>query len=415
MDSNISACIEAVRRIADMLCGTAIWDQDSRSCNWIGASPLANDPALRPLRFDLYDGLGGVALFLAAAHMAFGRPQYGETSIGALRAAHLQAHSVPFSPTDLSIFEGRFGLHFVTGVIGRMLDAPAPGIALPDVLHLLAHVTGQPHSLDVMAGSAGTICGLLNFEPHGFRMHLSGVALRLGEEILGRAEARGGGFAWPPRNINGALSGSVPLCGLSHGASGMAVTLLRLFERSGRAEFLAGARSAFRYEEESFDPQLGSWPDLRADTPSQRRFDAWCHGAGGIAIARLQAMRNDILLGDHHRSVAITALEKTYEALCESIDNPQRDEGLCHGMIGLGEICRIGGRMLSIPTFSPKVDQAAETAAERIIDMGEFRNWPGDVLARPGLMLGISGVGYGLLSLTGMRLPSVVTLFESFA
>lgn len=149
----------------------------------------------------------------------------------------------------------------------------------------------------------------------------------------------------------------------------MAVSLLRLFERSGRAEFLAGARSAFRYEEQAFDPQLGSWPDLRAATAAQRGFDAWCHGAGGIAIARLQAMRSDILLRDHHRSVAITALERTHEALCESIDSPQRDEGLCHGTIGLAEICRIGGRMLSVPTFSPKVDQAAATVAEGIIDM----------------------------------------------
>lgn len=415
MDPKTSTCLEAVRRIADMLCATAIWDRDNRSCNWIGASPLASVPTLRPLGFDLYNGLGGVALFLAAAHAAFGRPQYAETGIGALRAAHLQAHSVPFSPSDLSIFEGRFGLHFVTGLIGRMLDAPAPSIALPDVLHLLAQGTGRPHSLDVMAGSAGTILGLLNFEPHGFRMHLAALASRLGEEILGQAEARGGGFAWPPRTINGAVSGTVPLCGLSHGASGMAVSLLRLFERSGRAEFLAGARSAFRYEEQAFDPQLGSWPDLRADTAAQRGFDAWCHGAGGIAIARLQAMRSDILLRDHHRSVAITALERTHEALCESIDSPQRDEGLCHGTIGLAEICRIGGRMLSVPTFSPKVDQAAATVAEGIIDMGEFRDWPGDVVARPGLMLGISGVGYGLLSLSGMRLPSVVTLFESFA
>ncbi|TPQ38226.1 hypothetical protein C2U70_09375, partial [Bradyrhizobium guangdongense] len=251
-------------------------------------------------------------------------------------------------------------------------------------------------------------------EPHGFRTHLSALASRLGEEILGRAEARGGGFAWLPRDINGAVSGSVPLCGLSHGASGMAVTLLRLFERSGRADFLAGARSAFRYEEQAFDPRLGSWPDLRADTPAQRGFDAWCHGAGGIAIARLQAMRSDILLGDHHRSVAVTALERTHEALCVSIDSPERDEGLCHGTIGLAEVCRIGGAMLSIPAFSEKVDQAAETVADGIIDMGEFRDWPGDVVARPGLMLGMSGVGYGLLSLSGVKLPSVVNLFESF-
>ena len=412
--------LNAAQRIAEMLCETAIWDGDGHACNWIATSPLPGNPTLRPLSFDLYDGLGGVALFLAGAHSVFGLQRYRDASVAALRAAHLQAQATPFSSSDLSIFEGRFGLHFVTGQISRMLDVPASNAALTEVFGLLAQVTSQPHSLDVMGGSAGAICGLLSFEPREFQPHLSPLAAWLGEEILSRADAADGRFGWLPTDIAGSVTSSIPLCGLSHGASGMATTLLRLFERSGRDEFLAAARSAFTYEDRAFDPHLGSWPDLRppdagAGDTSGRGFDAWCHGAGGIAIARLQAMRSDIHFRDQHRAIATKALERTHHALRASLDGFERDDGLCHGVVGLAEICRIGGSALSVAAFSKQADEAAGAVADRINALGEFRDWPGDVLTRPGLMLGAAGVGYSLMNFAGARLPSVVTLFETLA
>jgi lantibiotic modifying enzyme len=420
MSPEIGKYLDAARRIAEMLSETAIWDDDGHACNWIAASPLPGNPTLRPLGFDLYNGLGGVAFFLAGAYTVFGVQKYRDTSVAALRTAHLQAQARPFSPADLSIFEGRFGLHFVTGQISRMLDVPASDATLNEVLGLLTQASSLPHSLDIMGGSAGTICGILSFEPRGFQPYLSPLAWWLGEEILSRADKTGGRYGWLPTDISGAVTGSIPLCGLSHGASGMAATLMRLFERSGRDEFLAGARSAFSYEEHAFDPKLGSWPDLRspdigaADT-AERGFDAWCHGAGGIAIARLQAMRSDTELKDHHRAVATTALERTHDALRAALDAFERDDGLCHGVVGLAEVCRIGGSVLAVPTFSTEVDEAAGAVADKINALGELRDWPGDLLTTPGLMLGASGIGYSLMSFAGARLPSVVSLFEALA
>lgn len=400
-----------------MLCETAIWDRRQHTCNWMSASPVPGDSSLSPLGFDLYDGLAGVALFLAAARLAFGSEKYGETCVAALRSAHLQAQSLSPSSFDLSIFEGRFGLHFTTGLISRMLNVPASAGALAEVARLLADVTGKPHSLDVMGGSAGAICGLLSFEPHHFQSHLSAFASQLGDDILMRASLVNGQFVWLPTDANGAVNGSIPLCGLSHGASGIAATLLRLFQRSGRSEFLSGARAAFAYEDRTFDPQLGSWPDYRAQDPYGgaspfRSFDAWCHGAGGIALARMQAVRSDIQLQDHHRAVAKTAVHRTHFALCSALDSFERDDSLCHGVLGLAEICRIGGAFLALPEASSRAGHAALAVAQRVNALEDIAEWPADLLMKPGLMLGASGIGYSLLGFAGVQLPSVLTLFE---
>lgn len=418
MSPRTASQLAAAERVADMLCATAIWGSNGQTCNWISASPIPGNATLRPLGFDLYTGLGGIALFLAGAHLSSGKGQYREASVAALRAAHLQAQNLPSSAADLSLFEGRFGLHFITGQISTLLQVPASADTLRAVQHLVHQAALFPHSFDVMFGSAGAICGLLNFEPREFRPHLLPLATRLGEVILNQAEQTKDGFIWRPRDASGVIISGAPLCGISHGASGIALSLLKLFHATGRSEFLTGARAAFAYEDGAFSHTLGSWPDLRVQDPHSKTteagFDAWCHGAGGITVARLQAMSSDLALLESHRHTAITALERTKLALRNLLDAPERDESLCHGVVGLAQICRVGDSAMSMSITTPEVEQAADSIAQRINGLGDISSWPGSLSMMPGLMLGCSGVAYGLLGLAGVPLPSPINLFESF-
>jgi lantibiotic modifying enzyme len=76
----------------------------------------------------------------------------------------------------------------------------------------------------------------------------------------------------------------------------MAWALLELAHRTGREDLRRAGRAAFAYEDSLFDSERGNWPDLRADgkTGDAPRFPvAWCHGAPGIALARLRAVAAD--------------------------------------------------------------------------------------------------------------------------
>lgn len=88
-----------------------------------------------------------------------------------------------------------------------------------------------------------------------------------------------------------------PLCGLSHGASGLGWALLELGAVTGDDRFSNAACEALRYERSWFDDRAGIWPDLREMAPGEQLAGApfWCHGAGGIGLVRLRAYQ---LAGD---------------------------------------------------------------------------------------------------------------------
>ena len=115
--------------------------------------------------------------------------------------------------------------------------------------------------------------------------HYRVLAIALGDQLLRMATRNGEIWTWNAEDRNGHGTATVPLTGMSHGASGIAVALLELHAATGRVEFLEAARGSFAYEDSLFDPQVGNWPDLRVTddappTPSSHSyFRAWCHGA----------------------------------------------------------------------------------------------------------------------------------------
>ena len=79
---------------------------------------------------------------------------------------------------------------------------------------------------------------------------------------------------------------------------------------TGEQRWRAGAERALAYERSLYDPAMGNWPDLRetagAPAPVGSAFATfWCHGAPGIALARLRA--NELAPDDTLRDEAIIA------------------------------------------------------------------------------------------------------------
>src|SRR5262249_15431100 len=136
---------------------------------------------------------------------------------------------------------------------------------------------------------------------------------------------------------------------------------------------------------------------------------AWCHGAPGIALARLRA--HQLLKTDIYRTEAITALQTTREAVETGLLTGTGTYCLCHGLAGNADILLHGHQLLGKEgakgeTLARKV---ARAGIERYAQTG--REWPcGPAGETPSLMLGLAGIGYFCLRISDGNLPSVLML-----
>jgi lantibiotic modifying enzyme len=204
------------------------------------------------------------------------------------------------------------------------------------------------------------------------------------------------------------------LTGLSHGTSGIALALIELAKVTGDERFSVVADQAIAYEQQWFSPRHGNWPDFRELAPNtpeaQWNYSAtWCHGAPGIALARLRAWQ---LTGrPEYRQQAETAL-RTTSATVEAAAPAAGSWCLCHGTAGNADVLLSGAEILGEPAWSVPARQAAMRGIE-MYENGDLP-WPPGVTGgvdNPSLMLGNAGTGWFFLRLAAPEtVPSVLYL-----
>ncbi|HEU4348493.1 MAG TPA: lanthionine synthetase LanC family protein [Actinoplanes sp.] len=410
-----SPWLHTAESIGAQLSRAAVWHGDR--CTWLGAVPAtgALHPGVtyRTLGPDLYEGTSGVALFLAQLHRVTGEAGARRTALGAIHQSLAQLDRVPAA--------ARSGLY--TGWPGVALSAARVAVLLADdrlldrargLVDRCVDELGAPvrqAEFDLMSGTAGAIVALLALpEPVRDRRAVD-VAVRLGERLLAAAEVSGAGLWWrrasAPRERG--------LTGLSHGASGAGHALAELFGATGRDEFRTAAEAAFAYERHWFDPARGNWPDFRGELARPRRgrdsfsFSVtWCHGAPGIALSRLRG--SQLLGADILRVEAGRAIQTTRQAVRRSLDWPDADFSLCHGLAGNADV------LLHGPEVSDALDTAQQVGQLGVNSYGRRgRLWPSGVAGErtPSLMLGLAGIGYFYLRLHDRSTPSVLILSGS--
>ncbi len=217
----------------------------------------------------------------------------------------------------------------------------------------------------------------------------------------------GQGVGWAPPSRGGR-----PLAGLSHGAAGIAWSLLELNALTGVEAFRTTAFAAIEYERSLFSSEAGNWPDLRDYEASNQAakdgrekghfMSAWCHGAPGIGLARLYSLRH--LDDSKIRAEIDTALRTTTE------EGFGGNHSLCHGDLGNLELLLTASRIFNDPQQHALVDRLTAMIIESIDKNGWLCGIPLGVES-PGLMTGLAGIGYELLRLAEpARVPSVLML-----
>jgi type 2 lantibiotic biosynthesis protein LanM len=396
--------LAAAQAVGDQLEMLALHgDQD---VSWIGLTRTPQDRAtLRPLGVDLYGGLPGVALFLAYLGTITGKDRYTSLAQAALTTLRRYLEPRPSTLTSVGAFNGWGGIIYTLTHLSALWEQPTLLTEAENAVELLPALIDRDETLDVIGGAAGCIGGLLSLYRCAPSEGTLAAAHQCGERLLARAQFVKEGVGWFTR-----VSNSRPLTGFSHGAAGMAWALGELAALTGEERFRMTALAAIAYERSLFSPQEGNWPDLRdretIDQPSKNGAEkfvvAWCHGAPGIGLARLQSLP---YLGDTATRAEIDTALKTTLAMGFG-----GNHSLCHGSLGNLELLLQAGEILDDPWCREQASRGAALVLESIQREGWRCGNPLGVES-PGLMTGLAGIGYGLLRLAEpARAPSVLVL-----
>uniref|UniRef100_B8HR22 Lanthionine synthetase C family protein n=1 Tax=Cyanothece sp. (strain PCC 7425 / ATCC 29141) TaxID=395961 RepID=B8HR22_CYAP4 len=398
---------EAVE-IATEIKQNALWEEDG-SVDWIGLTFLtqSNHFQFQPLGDSLYHGRCGIALFLAALDLVSETQQYRDLVMGCLKPGRsLLCHSpaaLTYRYLDYMGLGGSTGLGSILYAWVRLSQFLQQPDLVEDALRASNLITPEliqaDTSLDLVAGVAGTILGLLALYHATDDPTVLARAIACGQHLCQTQIKEGttaGGWV--------TLAQKRPLTGLSHGAAGIAYALLQLYHATDNPTYLQAAQQGIAYEQRVFNPQVGNWPDFRSGTEENPQFMvSWCHGAAGIGLARLGGL--DILDTPEIRQDIENALETTQKSAQFRIDH------LCCGTMGRIETMLVAAQKLARPELMDSEFGKVTWVVNRAKAEGTyqlFSNIPNAVF-NPVFALGTAGIGYQLLRLAySDQLPSLL-------
>lgn len=410
VESSRARLLEAASALGDVLERTAVWR--AGTAGWMSiVQSSEHEWSLQPAGLDLYNGLPGIVFFLAHLAALTEEKRYLHLARAGLQnlmalLKHPQRQEM-LGSIDIGAFSGWGGLLYLFAHLGRLWGEPTLFQQAENLVQALPDLIERDERLDVIAGSAGCIAGMLSLYAVAPSPAILEAACRCGERLLACAQPMPVGIGWRiPRE-------ETPLTGFAHGAAGIALSLLRLAAVSGEERFHQAALAALAYERSLFVPEEQNWLDLRKIRARNERdqtnegearyfMTAWCTGAAGIGLARLASLPylDDAML----REEIDAALKNT---LAEGFGG---EYTLCHGAGGHLETLLVASQMFEAAPYRAALEQGASMLLEKV---SAFCKQAGELagIEPPGLMVGLAGVGYTLLRLVEpIGLPSVLLL-----
>jgi len=367
--------------------------------DWLGDSEFSQLVCLGP---DLYNGICGIGVFLAAHAAVTGNKASAELAYAGLAQLrnNLKSRNAARMARALGL-GGAVGLGSIIYALAVMAKCLHDDALLADARQAAQLFTDDliaaDKQLDVVSGSAGAILSLLRLYRDSRSDDVLRVAVKCGEHLLGQTRLGPEG----QRTWVGQGSGSRGLNGMSHGAAGFAYALMSLAQATGRAEFAQAAAECIAFENSSYDAERHNWPDLREagglSWPCQ-----WCHGAPGIGLARIATSR---LRGMDDARLAIdiqNAVEGVEQGRATAVDT------LCCGALGGVEFFCEAGDALGRDDLGALAAQRLTAVLRTAAAAGDYRWNSGKGRFNLGMFRGLAGVGYTLLRRVDGSLPNVL-------
>ena len=380
--------------------------------NWPGVIEMnGKEWYLLPAGPDLYNGLPGIALFLAYLGRLSGDEQFTHLARLAWQSIYSlfcrEKHYLQWGSTGA--FNGIGSFIYLLSHLGTLWHDPTLLQQAEEMASSLSEVIDADQAFDIVGGTAGCLAALLSLHAVAPGDSTLAAAVRCGDHLLKHAQALPQGIGWSSQTAE------VPLTGMAHGNAGIALNLLRLAAISQEERFRQGALAAMDYERSMFLPEKNNWADLRGvslsaltedpqmiKSPKRSPMVAWCHGAAGIGLARLGSLQF------HDDEATRAEIEAAVQAT--RAEGFGTSHSLCHGDMGNLETLLMASRLL--PEHYP--GEIVERLQASLLQSMRTQGWRSCVpqgVETPGLMHGLTGTGYELLRLAWPeQVPSVLLL-----
>ena len=355
--------------------------------DWLGDSEVFQLVCLGP---ELYNGVSGIALFLAAHAQVTGSALSRELALAGL--AHLRKTLRGRNAARLARSLGIGGaaglgsiVYALTVISKSLRDDDACSRTRRRRRSCSPTTSSRRTSVSTSSAAAparSSACFGFIATPDPPRC--SARANKCGEHLMAQSRIGPEGR----RSWVGQGFGPQALNGMSHGAAGFAYALASLAAATGREDFAAAAAECIAFEDSSYDPARHNWPDLRwggePTWPCQ-----WCHGAPGIGLARLATARR----GASMRASLTTISRNAVEGVDARLARPRR-----YAVLRIARQHRIFLRRpaMSLPaaTCASLRRSGCSPSCERPRQAGDYRWNSGKGQFNLGLFRGLAGVGY---------------------
>lgn len=393
------------RNAGDQLLAQAISGSDG-SLTWLAPDFLRRqDRDDRGASHYLYDGVSGIAIFLAALSRQCADQRYADAAMAALQPIGQALNSpdagVLLKHEGIGAYNGlgslvlaALHLEQISGET-RLLDTSAKAASWIDPDRIAAD-----QRLDVEGGAAGALLAVLALHQRQPNQRWLLTAQQLCQHLLDRQQPGEIGAAWPNQS-------RLLQTGLAHGAAGIAMALAWYHSIAPDQTLGRAIDNAIAYENSLFDRQEGNWPVLLHEpggAVGQRFMSAWCNGAPGIALGRLtlQKLMPEWSTPANDLALALAAARATG---CGPVDH------LCCGAAGIADVLLETARQRGYDDGLSLARRIMGDVAQRHLHTGQpLRLHPDpehNRCFRPGLFRGISGIGYTALRCLDPSLPAV--------
>jgi type 2 lantibiotic biosynthesis protein LanM len=363
--------LDAAQAIGDRLAELALRGPDDAS--WLGLM-LENERCwtIERCGLDLDAGLPGIALFLAYLGALTGQQRHTALAQDTLTAMQRQLADWGNDIDLIGGFDGWGGVIYVLTHLGALWPRADLLAQAEAIVERLPAEIEEDNKLDVFGGAAGCIGalrGLAHFVDGERAERVSDVAIQCGDHLLAQARQLPAGFA--------------------HGAAGLAWSLQTLSAWTGLERFRVAAHETLLHEQ-----SLLAEPDSSA---------AWCRGAVGRGLARLNALS--------HRDAPALRAELSAALVTTLRQGFGHNHSLCHGEAGSLEFLLLASRALREPALEAQVQRRGAALLASIEQQG-WRCGTPLCVETPGLLTGLAGIGFELLRLAAPELVPSVLLLE---
>jgi len=367
----------------------------------------------------VYKGTSGVALFLIELFNQTNDKKYLEGARKAMQWVEWYCKKHPTS--NYSFLTGRIGVSFVYLRLYQITHkkfylTKALAIAKDSLLFL----NRSDYLNEFINGIAGTLLVLIHLHAETNETWILDYIQKYTDALLKNARFGKVGLYWDVNSFE-----IRPLCGFSHGSSGIGYVFLELGNYFQNSAFYYIAKQAFLYENYYFNKKTNNWPDFRLNFYNEKKrntfeneyqkgdlksfitssdMNAWCHGAAGIGLSRLHA--KELLNNSAYNKDIQNVHNKTVNTVLSSFT-------LCHGNGGNADFFIEEFLTIKNKKSLKDAQKIANNALKQKSLYGKYISgllydvvkYPED----PSLFNGIAGIGYFFLRLSNPhKVPSIL-------